>query len=605
MRLSIILSTFIFLGSSLSWAKNPTMKIVSNYKDASTIRAILDQGERSWILSSAGLQLYQNNRLRQIKTPELGQLYALYLDDDQSLWVGGESGVIRLYIDNKNKIRTERIISNLHVRAIQRYRKTIYLGTWGKGLLYWKNKKLVSARAFRARSLKRITSLIVLKNRLYAGAAGGGIAAFDGKRLRRFRSRGVAERLVWALAKDKNESIWAATSAGLRLLKNNRENRRHPYIRLVKKLGIRDLRSLHFIEDNTLLIGSFSGGAYQLKNKRAQRIAYIDPSTTVYAISNRLWGTDSGLVNQKTQKLINVAQGPISNDISALALSQKGLWVGTFDQGLSFRDAKGVWSHFRMKNGLISNRINHLAVQLKDNKEILWVATPLGVARYADRKWKCFYAGDDLSAGHANAIYISRANKVYVASSKGISIFQPDTERFHRIDRKSKFPLRSATAIIEDQAQQIWIGGIDGIARWDGKNFHRYSRVNGLLPDDWVTAITKDQRGKLWIGTYDSGLAALETRPTPIAKLYRKKDLPCGWVNPQAMAWISDTHLAFGTLDGGLIIQHAKTWSHYGQNDGLPSNDVTAIIKADSPNRYWIATRRGLVLATFKQGEKA
>ena len=94
-------------------------------------------------------------------------------------------------------------------------------------------------------------------------------------------------------------------------------------------------------------------------------------------------------------------------------------------------------------------------------------------------------------------------------------------------------------------------------------------------------------------GTYHGGLSFFDGRAFRIEREGpAPSGIPSGWVNPHAMRRIGDA-LYIGTLDRGLVVGRPGAWTRMTTTDGLPSNDVTAVLPADDGS-VWVGTRGGL-----------
>jgi ligand-binding sensor domain-containing protein len=56
------------------------------------------------------------------------------------------------------------------------------------------------------------------------------------------------------------------------------------------------------------------------------------------------------------------------------------------------------------------------------------------------------------------------------------------------------------TALFSDKRGLIWMGGVDGLTKFDGKKFTNYNRLNGIS-DSQINAIIEDQKGRLLVCT--------------------------------------------------------------------------------------------------------
>ena len=70
-------------------------------------------------------------------------------------------------------------------------------------------------------------------------------------------------------------------------------------------------------------------------------------------------------------------------------------------------------------------------------------------------------------------------------------------------------PHNVVTCLFQDSRGYLWVGTLNGLAKYDGYNFTTYRRKAGdsnSLSGSIVTAITEDKLGNLWVGTQNDGL---------------------------------------------------------------------------------------------------
>ncbi len=111
----------------------------------------------------------------------------------------------------------------------------------------------------------------------------------------------------------------------------------------------------------------------------------------------------------------------------------------------------------------------------------------------------------------------------------------------------------------------------------------QFSRTNRLA-GDWVRSVCEDREGNLWVGT-DGGLSRL--RPTGVASF----DPPDHWQYRPVLSVCAsrDGALWAGTEGAGLYRLKEGTWSHFGQESGLPSLFIWSIAE-DAAGRIWAGT---------------
>lgn len=100
----------------------------------------------------------------------------------------------------------------------------------------------------------------------------------------------------------------------------------------------------------------------------------------------------------------------------------------------------------------------------------------------------------------------------------------PDLARFVRIARPEGLPHNEVRALAEDREGFIWIGTVNGLVRYDGREARQFrprlDRV-GALATERVHALHVDHRGVLWLGTaqglsrFDAGREQFDNLPLP------------------------------------------------------------------------------------------
>ncbi len=163
-----------------------------------------------------------------------------------------------------------------------------------------------------------------------------------------------------------------------------------------------------------------------------------------------------------------------------------------------------------------------------------------------------------------------------LASSNGdlwISVFKLGVRRWHHDSKKvqhyyadeapNSLPDDDVVYIFEDSQKNIWLGTINGLARYrsmtdDFQIYQNNPADSNSLSENYVTAIDESDDGNLWIATRGGGLNRL---------------------NPQTQKF-----------------QYITT------QNGLPNNTIFGVIIDDSQN-IWLSTARGLSRLEPQTGE--
>ena len=123
---------------------------------------------------------------------------------------------------------------------------------------------------------------------------------------------------------------------------------------------------------------------------------------------------------------------------------------------------------------------------------------------------------------------------------------------FQSWQREQGLPQNTVRAIVQTHDGYLWVGGDDGLARFDGMRFVPFDMREGWRNEP-VSVLFEDSGGTLWIGT----------------------------------------------VGGGLTCLHNGRFSTFTIADGLPGDSITALAQ-DASGRLWVGTELGL--AVFENG---
>jgi ligand-binding sensor domain-containing protein len=190
-------------------------------------------------------------------------------------------------------------------------------------------------------------------------------------------------------------------------------------------------------------------------------------------------------------------------------------------------------------------------------------------------------------------------------------------------------PQNSIQAILQTRDGYLWLATQEGLARFDGVQFHVFDRANtAAFASNHVQALFESRDGSLWVGTYGGGLLRLRDREF---RAYTSADGLNG-ANVAAIAedgagdlWIAaggslfrlhEGKLAAGLPDGklrgliscvsfdssgdlwigtalGLARLHGGTLATLTVKDGLSNDSITALLP-DRAGGLWVGTTDGL-----------
>lgn len=150
-------------------------------------------------------------------------------------------------------------------------------------------------------------------------------------------------------------------------------------------------------------------------------------------------------------------------------------------------------------------------------------------------------------------------------------------------------PGNHVNKIIQDRIGRLWIGTMNGVCRYDGKNFTRFDEDN-LLSVNPVKTIFEDHDGNIWFGTIRKGL--VKYSGTGFSYLTTTEGMLSDIVN--AIAEDKSGNIWIGTSEG-LSRYDGKEFVNFTTTRGLINNNVFDLL-FDRKGRLWVSTIGGVSL---------
>ena len=301
--------------------------------------------------------------------------------------------------------------------------------------------------------------------------------------------------------------------------------------------GLNDNAVVSIYKDRggVLWVGTENGGLNTLTFRQQQFGRYThrpgDPNslsrgkvTSIYQDSEGiLWVgfTPRALdrLDRKTGQVTHYFAGPQDrndgSNINSIFKDARGyLWLGGWGGGLDRLDERtGQFKHYRHNaddpNSLPSNHVLRI---YGDRSGQIWVGHIDGIARLdpATEQFTLYRPDPKTPTEYgkaALAFYEDRSGVLWVARGEGVlSRYDDETKTFanYTPDPNDPHKLKGGDipAILEDRTGTFWLGGWDGLYRFDRQNerFTRYTESQGL-PSSTVQGILEDEVGRLWIST--------------------------------------------------------------------------------------------------------
>jgi ligand-binding sensor domain-containing protein/signal transduction histidine kinase len=183
----------------------------------------------------------------------------------------------------------------------------------------------------------------------------------------------------------------------------------------------------------------------------------------------------------------------------------------------------------------------------------------------------------------------TRDGFIWVGGDDGLARF--DGLRFVPLSQQDGFRSGRVTALLQDRAGALWIGSSDhGLSCWSDDKLTTLTTRDGL-PANAITALANDGSGRLWIGT-EAGLVLLRDgrlQDLPEAESFQGRTITSLFKDLQGGIWMTVNGFGVFHFDGQNLVQ-------------LPDDSVAELLKdahtvlVDRAGRVWISAGDNMVL---------
>jgi len=221
-----------------------------------------------------------------------------------------------------------------------------------------------------------------------------------------------------------------------------------------------------------------------------------------------------------------------------------------------------------------------------ENGHYVWCALKSGVLRIdkRDNSFVRYTVKDGLSNNYVNKIFAASNGNVWCLTIQGICRF--DGKNWTAYCTEQPLCIYAARNMIEDSSGRMWFGSDFGFAMFDGEKWHEYYAPD-TLPGNRTFWIIDDSKNILWIGT-DKGIVSFNGAEW---QQYRKNSLSTR-EGTNTLFEDSSGRIWFGSLSGATVYENGVFTTHHREAD-MPMNDVYEI-NEDAYGVLWFKSLSGL-----------
>lgn len=170
--------------------------------------------------------------------------------------------------------------------------------------------------------------------------------------------------------------------------------------------------------------------------------------------------------------------------------------------------------------------------------------------------------------------------------------------QIHSFLEDGKFLNKTVTLADVAPDGSLWVAVTDGLYRFDGYRWHRYSEEHGI-PSNYVRCVTVTSDGTVWVGT-DQGAGVFENERFHVHNTLGNLAGPSVRrivEDADGSIWFCCDQWPVGGVPGGLTRLKDGKFKTWRSSDGLPSDYISDYLR-DSQGRQFVLTNIGLAEMT-------
>jgi ligand-binding sensor domain-containing protein len=211
---------------------------------------------------------------------------------------------------------------------------------------------------------------------------------------------------------------------------------------------------------------------------------------------------DARLPGGQGRSFTNITSKVSSARFFSILEDRKGnLWFGSIGSGVYCYNGK-IFRNFTTKDGLAGNDVTCI---YEDKTGNIWFGTGAGVSRYDGKSFRNYKMNAGSQAlpdnDDVNSIVEDKTGRFWFATRGNTYVYDaplPDGrgKTFTILTHDGK-PFTNVRSIIKDKKGNIWLGGYDGLWRYDGHTFTNFTQ-------NFVGYVYEDKAGNIWTSSQEN-----------------------------------------------------------------------------------------------------
>ena len=425
---------------------------------------------------------------------------------------------------------------------------------------------------------------------LWVAYAFGGLSLIKDGRLTNYsESEGMPSGSTYAIAKDGEGCMWAATTRGLMRLEGSHWNK------VQSDWKFPENHATNLFSDNRGTLWVITEKKLMFLPRGARSFSQTSVSVKglpmmAQAPDGTLWLNNGGVIRRlSSTKEGWRLDGPAIKATSWIVIDRNGaLWTGNEDVGLlhvtnlsQLREglvpaSSAAIEHYAEKDGLTSNLC---WPAIEDFNGDIWVHTLKGLDRFHPAKVNQLHTVQ--AAAEFNIVADQQGELLYGSEKEPI-------RQYNGVTSVTKGGPKFTTCAYRDPSGTVWFGGRGSLWRFAENRFVAVDLPAGVTSLNTVQAMTMDPSGRLWVSITRKGVFRLAHG------VWEPSGKQPGLPELTAITELTDSggRIWFGYTGGRVAVLDGERVQVFSTANGVTAGNITAL--HETHGRVWVGGDDGL-----------